>query len=90
MVSYLRKYRGKTPYAVVLLIGSLLAAVYLLRVIYYMFFQSGEEGAWEGKVHDAPRSMLVPVWVLSLGTLFFGIFSYLVIPSLLKAAAFLL
>jgi multicomponent Na+:H+ antiporter subunit D len=81
---------GKTPYAVVLLIGSLLAAVYLLRVIYYMFFQSGEEGAWDDRVHDAPRSMLVPVWVLSLGTLFFGIFSYLVIPSLLKAAAFLL
>jgi len=81
---------GKTPYAVILLIGSILAAVYLLRVIYYMFFQPGEENAWEDRVHDAPRSMLVPIWSLALGTLFFGVFSNLVIPSLLKAAAFLL
>jgi multicomponent Na+:H+ antiporter subunit D len=81
---------GKTPYAVVLLAGSILAAVYLLRVIYYMFFQSGKEGAWGDQAQDAPSSMLVPVWVLSLGTLFFGIFSYLIIPSLLKAAEFLL
>lgn len=81
---------GRTPYAVVLLVGSLLAAVYCLRIIYYMFFQQGEEGAWEKRIDDAPRAMLAPVWILSLGTLFFGIFSYLIIPSLLKAAAFLL
>ncbi len=80
----------KWLYACVLLIGSILAAVYCFRVIYYMFFQAGREGAWEDSWNDAPPSMLTPVWMLSLGTLFFGIFSYLVIPSLLKAAAFLL
>jgi multicomponent Na+:H+ antiporter subunit D len=81
---------GRIFYAVVLLVGAILAAVYCLRVIYYMFFQPGIEGAWESDVRDAPPSMLAPVWVLSLGTLFFGVFSYLFIPSLLKAAEFLL
>ena len=81
---------GKWLYTAVLLTGSILAAVYCLRVIYYMFFQAGGEGKWEDAVRDAPPSMLVPVWLLSLGTLFFGVFSYLLIPSLLKASAYLL
>jgi multicomponent Na+:H+ antiporter subunit D len=81
---------GNYLYVVILLTGSILAAVYCFRVIYYMFFQSGEEGAWEGEFRDAAPSMLWPVWVLSAGTLFFGVFSYLLIPSLLKAAEYLL
>jgi multicomponent Na+:H+ antiporter subunit D len=81
---------GNYLYVVILLAGSILAAVYCLRVIYYMFFQSGKEGAWERTARDAPPSMLVPIWVLSAGTLFFGLFSSLLIPSLLKAARLLL
>lgn len=81
---------GNYLYVVVLLVGSVLAAVYCLRVIYYMFFQTGEEGAWEDNPRDAAPSMLSPVWALSLGTLFFGVFSYLLIPSLLNAAGFLM
>ena len=77
-------------YAVVLLGGSILAAVYCLRIIYYMFFQTGKEGAWEDRVRDSSLSLLWPVWALSLGTLFFGLFSGLLIDSLLKAAASLL
>lgn len=80
----------RVPYAVVLLLGSILAAVYCFRVVYYMFFQPGEEGAWGDKVADAPSGMLAPTWILSLATLFFGVFSYLFIDSLLKAAASLL
>jgi multicomponent Na+:H+ antiporter subunit D len=81
---------GRELYVVILLVGAILAAVYCFRVIYYMFFQPAEEGAWEGTVRDAPLSMTAPVWALSLGTLFFGVFSYLVIPRLLDAARFLL
>jgi len=81
---------GNYLYVVILLTGSILAAVYCFRIIYYMFFQTGKEGAWEDSTHDAPVSMLSPVWVLSAGTLFFGVFSYLLIPSLLKAAQNLL
>jgi len=82
--------RDRWPYALILLLGSILAAVYCLRVIYYMFFQPGKEGAWETVSKDAPSSMLAPIWILSAGTLFFGLFSSLLIPSLLRAAKFLL
>jgi multicomponent Na+:H+ antiporter subunit D len=78
------------PYALVLLVGAILAAVYCFRVIYYMFFQPGKEGAWEENTRDAAPSMLTPIWILSLGTLFFGVFSGLIIDSLLKAAQYLL
>jgi multicomponent Na+:H+ antiporter subunit D len=81
---------GNYLYVVVLLAGSILAAVYCFRVIIYMFFLPGEEGAWEEDFRDAAPSMLSPLWILSAGTLFFGVFSYLLIPSLLKAAEFLL
>jgi multicomponent Na+:H+ antiporter subunit D len=81
---------GNYLYVVVLLAGSILAAVYCFRVIIYMFFLPGKEGAWEEEFKDAAPSMLSPIWILSLGTLFFGVFSYLLIPSLLKAAEFLL
>jgi multicomponent Na+:H+ antiporter subunit D len=81
---------GNYLYVVVLLVGAILAAVYCFRVIIFMFFLPGKEGAWEGEFRDAAPSMLSPVWILSLGTLFFGVFSYLLIPSLLKAAEFLL
>ncbi|OFW60437.1 MAG: hypothetical protein A2W01_09320 [Candidatus Solincola sediminis] len=81
---------GNYFYVFVLLSGSILAAVYCFRVIYYMFFQPPKEGAWESRTNEASPSMLAPIWILSFGTLFFGVFSYLLIPSLLKAAAFLL
>jgi len=81
---------GNYLYVVVLLVGAILAAVYCFRVIIYMFFLPRKEGAWEGEFKDAAPSMLSPVWILSLGTLFFGVFSYLLIPSLLKAAEYLL
>jgi multicomponent Na+:H+ antiporter subunit D len=81
---------GKWFYAVVLLLGSVLAAAYCLRVIYYMFFLPGAGEAWEESVRDASPSMLSPIWVLSLGTLFFGVCSFLLVPSLLDAARLLL
>lgn len=81
---------GNYLYVVILLAGSILAAVYCFRVIYRMFFQPGDEGAWEDGFRDAAPSMLAPIWVLSLGTIFFGVFSGLIIDSLLKASQYLL
>lgn len=81
---------GNYLYVVVLLVGAILAAVYCFRIIIYMFFLPGREGAWEANFNDAAPSMLSPVWILSAGTLILGVFSYLLIPSLLKAAEFLL
>ncbi len=81
---------GNWVYAVVLLLGSLLGAFYCFRILYYMFFQPGKEGAWTPGPADAPPSMLIPIWILAVATLFFGLFSGLVIPSLLKAAGLLI
>ena len=80
---------GRELYVIVLLVGAVLAAVYCFRIIYYMFFQPGEEGAWEDEVKDAPRSMLIPIWILSLGTLAFG-FTWFIVERLIDAAKYLL
>jgi len=80
---------GRELYVVILLVGAILAAVYCFRIIYYMFFQPGEEGAWENRVHDAPRSMLIPIWLLSIGTLVFGL-TWFIVERLIEAAKFLL
>ncbi len=82
---------GKWYYALVLLAGSILAAAYCLRIVYYMFFlQTGSGEAREEGARDAPLSMLSPIWTLSAGTLLFGIFSFLLVPPLLQAAEYLL
>jgi multicomponent Na+:H+ antiporter subunit D len=80
---------GNWAYVAIILIGSLLGAFYCFRVLYYMFFQPGPEGMWSASADDSPEPMLVPIWILAGATLFFGIFSYLVIPSLLRAVSFL-
>ena len=80
---------GKYLYAVVLLTGSILAAVYCLRIIYYMFFIQTRQGNWEKRRDEAPVSMLAPILVLSLATLFMGVLSSLVIDSLQEACGLL-
>ncbi len=80
---------GKYLYAAVYLIGSILAATYCLRVIYYMFFLPPQPGTWEGG-GEAPVLMLVPAWVLSLGTLLMGALSFVIIGRVQEAAGLLL
>jgi len=81
---------GKYLYAAVYLIGSILAAAYCLRVVYYMFFVAPPPGVWEGGPGEAPPLMVVPVWVLSLATLVMGAASFVVINRLQEAARLLL
>lgn len=80
---------GEYLYAVVFLAGSILAAVYCLRVIYFMFFIQPRRGTWTTRYDEAPASMLVPLCALSLATLLMGIFSFLVIDSLQQACTVL-
>lgn len=75
---------GRYAFAVAALLGTLLSAVYCFRVVYYLFFLEREQPA--GRVEEAPASMVAPVVVLALGTLFFGVFSSLVTPSLREVA----
>jgi len=73
-------------FVVMVLLGSLLSAIYCFRVVYYMFFV-GPQGV---KIDEGPATMFVPAAAFAAGTLFFGIFATLVLPSLSSAALALL
>ena len=59
------------PLAVVILIGSVLALVYVWRVVEALYFQEPEDP--NRVVREAPLTLLVPVWILIGATLYFGL-----------------
>ena len=61
---------GLWPVAVVVLVGSLLAVVYVWRVVEVAYFTPAKAGV---ETREAPPSMLVPIWALVLANLYFGI-----------------
>lgn len=63
--------RGFLTLAGVVLLGSLLAVIYVWRIIEVMYFRPPQEG--EREVKEAPWSMVLPVWVLIGASLYFGI-----------------
>ncbi|MXW67472.1 MAG: monovalent cation/H+ antiporter subunit D family protein [Gemmatimonadales bacterium] len=65
--------QGSVLVAVLLLLSSLLALVYVWRVVETAFFREPSERAREAR--EAPLSMLVPTWVLLGATVFFGIYT---------------
>jgi multicomponent Na+:H+ antiporter subunit D len=62
---------GLWPVAALVLISSLLALVYVWRVVEVSFFRPPPDPHLE--VSEAPLSMLVPTWILVGATLFFGV-----------------
>jgi multicomponent Na+:H+ antiporter subunit D len=62
---------GRPLVAALILISSLLAVVYVWRVVEEIYFQPAPEGR---QVAEAPLSLLLPIWVLIGGALIFGIF----------------
>lgn len=77
--------RGWWPLLAVVLVGSLLAMVYLWRVVEVAWFKPNESGLRE----EAPLSMLLPIWALVLANLYFGIDTRLSFGSAERAAALL-
>jgi multicomponent Na+:H+ antiporter subunit D len=63
--------RGFLTLAGVVLLGSLLAVIYVWRIVEVMYFRPPQEG--EREVKEAPWSMVLPVWVLIGASLYFGI-----------------
>jgi len=55
--------------AFLILLSSLLAVVYVWRVVEVMYFQEEHSAA---RSEDPPPSMLIPTWVLIGATIFFG------------------
>ena len=79
---------GLWPVAVLILLSSLLAVVYIWRVVEVAYFREPPEEAAE--VKEAPFSLLAPTWVLIGATIFFGVFTSLSVGVASAAARMLL
>jgi multicomponent Na+:H+ antiporter subunit D len=54
-----------------ILLGSLLAVIYVRKIVEVMFFRPTSKSVIE--VKEAPVSLLIPMWVLVMANLYFGI-----------------
>jgi multicomponent Na+:H+ antiporter subunit D len=73
--------------AALVLAGSLFAIVYIGRVLEAAYFQSRPEGA--DKVKEVPWLMLLPMWLLVLSNIYFGIDTSLTADTASAAAEWL-
>jgi multicomponent Na+:H+ antiporter subunit D len=80
--------RGWPIVALLILLSSLLAVVYIWRVIEVVYFRERPAGAAE--VRDVDASMLIPTWILIGGTLYFGLRTDLTAGVAVRAARVLL
>lgn len=79
--------RGSPFIAILLLLSSLLALVYVWKLVEVAYFQ---EPPPEVEPGEAPLAMLVPTWVMIGATLFFGVNTDLTVGVARRAAALLL
>ncbi|UCE64815.1 MAG: monovalent cation/H+ antiporter subunit D family protein [Nitrospirota bacterium] len=71
-----------------ILLGSLLALVYIWRVVEVAYFRPTPQES--PSVQEAPLSMLIPTWILIGTTLYFGVETSLTIGTADQAARFLM
>lgn len=62
---------GWWPVAILILLGSLLAIVYVWRIVEVAYFEPPREDSTP--VNEAPLSFLIPVWILVAANIYFGI-----------------
>ena len=74
--------------AILVVLGSLLAVIYVWRVIEAAYFRPAPAGA--AQVKEAPLAMLAATWVLIGANLYFGIDSTLTVGTASRAAEVLL
>jgi multicomponent Na+:H+ antiporter subunit D len=79
---------GLWPVAVLILASSLLALIYVWRVVEVAYFREPADDA--PTAVEAPFSLLGPIWVLAGATVFFGIFTSLSVGTASAAARMLL
>lgn len=79
--------RGWWPLTVLVLLSSLLAVIYVWRIVEWLYFSSPRIVLDE--VKDPPLSQLVPIWLLVLANFYFGIDTSLTVGISKKAAEML-
>jgi multicomponent Na+:H+ antiporter subunit D len=80
--------RGWWPVAVIVLAGSVLALVYVWRLVEVAYLERPADASVP--VREAPLSMLLPIWLLVFANLYFGIDTGLSVGSASQAAAVLM
>ena len=80
--------KGWWPIAVLVLFSSLLAVIYIWRVVEVAYFRPAPEGG--PAPAEAPLSMLAPMWLLTGAAVYFGIDATRTLEVAGGAAAFLL
>ena len=80
--------RGWWPVAALVLLSSLLAVVYIWRVVEVAYLRPVPDGA--EPLEEAPPSMLIPTWVLIGASVYFGIYTDLTVGIARQAALQLL
>jgi len=63
--------QGWWPVAALILLGSMLAVVYVWRIVEVAYFQEPLDK--NSIVNEAPMSFLIPLWVLVIANIYFGI-----------------
>ena len=73
---------------VIILVGSLLAVIYVWKVVETLFFHGNEAKLPQPK--EAPWSLLLPVWIIILANIYFGVDTTLTTGTARQAAELLL
>lgn len=76
--------RGFWPVAALILLGSLLALVYVWRLVEAAYF--GTPAADAPPLREAPLSMLLPVWLLVAANVYFGLHTEVSVGTATRAA----
>lgn len=76
------------PVAALILFSSLLAVIYMWRVIEVAYFKDRPAGA--EVISEAPMAMLIPMWILVGANIYFGIDTDLTVGTARAAAVFLM
>lgn len=79
--------KGWWPVTVLVLATSLLAVIYIWRVVEVAYFKPVPEGQ---VVREAPLALLIPTWALALANLYFGLDTSLNVGVARRAAEMLL
>ena len=80
--------KGWWMIAILIVISSLLAVIYVWRVVEVIYFRP--TGAVAQDVNEAPLSMLIPMWVLIGASIYFGIDATTTLDVAIAAARALL
>lgn len=81
--------QGLWPVALLVLAGSLLAVMYVWKLVEAAYFQAPPEGE-EARMREAPMMLLIPTWILILANIYFGIDTSLTVGVAEVAASSLL